>query len=71
MTFITVTKSAGQRLDHGFHFSKYFLLGSTGTAPLRIHYLGSVSAGETVQGEGAWTFCAVLSTVFTEYAGAD
>jgi len=30
VTFITVYKTAGQRPDSSFDFSKYFLLGSTG-----------------------------------------
>jgi len=31
VTFITVYKTAGQRLDRSFNFSKYFLLGSIQT----------------------------------------
>ena len=30
VSYITVYKTAGQRPDRSFHFSKYFLLGSTG-----------------------------------------
>ena len=36
VSYITVYITAGQRLDRSFHFSKYFLLGSTPPTPAQF-----------------------------------
>ena len=54
MTLVTVDITAGQAPDQ-LHFSKYFLLGSTGT-----HALGLTNGGSVLR--GAVRYCADLDT---------
>jgi hypothetical protein len=42
VSYITVYITAGQRPDRSFHFSKYFLLGSTPPTPAQFNNPGSL-----------------------------